>query len=74
VAHLQCRLAFFTTRGYFPVFSSHGFGRVSRHKLQRDISRRHISDMENGKHPIGKANAKRLAEAPHIDLRLVLSI
>jgi len=38
------------------------------------IPRRHISEMENGKRPIGKANAKKLAEALKIDPRLLVSM
>ena len=38
------------------------------------ISRRHISEMENGKRPIGELNAKKLAETLNIDPRLLLSI
>ena len=38
------------------------------------IPRRHISEMENGKRPIGKLNAKKLAETLNIDPRLLLSI
>jgi DNA-binding XRE family transcriptional regulator len=38
------------------------------------IPRRHISEMENGKRPIGKANARKLAEALNIEPRLLLSI
>ena len=38
------------------------------------IPRRHISEMENGKRPIGKANARKLAEALNIDPRLLLSV
>ena len=38
------------------------------------IPRRHISEMENGRRPIGKLNAKKLAEALNIDPRLLLSI
>jgi len=37
------------------------------------VPRRHISEMENGKRPIGKVNAKRLAEALNVDPRLLLS-
>ena len=37
------------------------------------IPRRHISEMENGKRPIGKANARKLAEVFNIDPRLLLS-
>jgi len=38
------------------------------------IPRRHISEMENGKRPIGKANAKKLADVLQIDPRLLLSV
>jgi DNA-binding XRE family transcriptional regulator len=37
------------------------------------IPRRHISEMENGKRPIDKANARKLAEALNITSRLLLS-
>ena len=36
------------------------------------LPRRHISEMENGKRPIGKANAKKLAEALNVDYRRFL--
>ncbi len=36
------------------------------------IPRRHISDMENGRRPIGKENAKRLAQALNTDYRMLL--
>jgi DNA-binding XRE family transcriptional regulator len=36
------------------------------------VPRRHISEMETGKRPIGKANAKKLGEALKIDPRLLL--
>lgn len=36
------------------------------------IPRRHISEMENNKRPIGKQNAKRFAEAFNIDPRVFL--
>ena len=36
------------------------------------IPRQHISNMENGKRPIGKENAKRLAAALHTDYRVFL--
>lgn len=36
------------------------------------IVRRHISEMENGKRTIGKENAKKLAEALHVDYRMFL--
>jgi len=38
------------------------------------IPRRHISEMENGRRPIGKANAKKLAVSLNIDPRLLLSV
>lgn len=37
-----------------------------------NIPRRHISEMENGKRTIGKANAKKLAQALNIDYRRLL--
>ena len=37
------------------------------------VPKRHISEMENGKRPIGKRNARRLADALHIDPRRLLS-
>ena len=36
------------------------------------IPQRHISEMENNKRPIGKINAKKLAEALTVDYRLFL--
>ncbi len=41
------------------------------------IPRRHISEMENGKRPVGKANARKanarkLAEALNVDYRMFL--
>ncbi len=36
------------------------------------INRRHISEMEHGKRPIGKENARKLAEALHCDYRSLL--
>ncbi|WP_027177675.1 helix-turn-helix domain-containing protein [Maridesulfovibrio bastinii] len=36
------------------------------------IPRRHISEMENGKRPIGKNNAKKIAAALNIDYRILL--
>ena len=38
------------------------------------IPRRHISEMENGKRPIGKLNAKKLAEVLNIDPRRLLAV
>jgi DNA-binding XRE family transcriptional regulator len=37
------------------------------------IARRHISEMENNKRPIGKLSARKLAEALHVDPRRFLS-
>ncbi|MBD5418371.1 MAG: helix-turn-helix transcriptional regulator [Desulfovibrio sp.] len=37
------------------------------------IPRRHISEMENGKRPIGKQNARKLAAAFNTDARMFLS-
>jgi transcriptional regulator with XRE-family HTH domain len=37
------------------------------------IPRRHISEMENNKRPIGKKNARKLAEALNVDPRIFLS-
>ena len=36
------------------------------------VPRQHISNMENGKRPIGKESAKRLAAALHTDYRVFL--
>lgn len=36
------------------------------------IPRRHISDMESGRRPIGKENAKKLAQALNADYRMFL--
>lgn len=36
------------------------------------IPQRHISEMENGKRPIGKEVAKRLADALRVDYRMFL--
>lgn len=38
------------------------------------IPRRHISEMENGKRPIGKQNARKLAEVLNVDPRRFLSV
>ena len=39
---------------------------------QTGIPRRHISDMENGRRPIGKQNAIKLGKALNISYRLFL--
>ncbi|MDR3632006.1 MAG: helix-turn-helix transcriptional regulator [Desulfocapsaceae bacterium] len=36
------------------------------------IPQRHVSEMENGKRPIGKETAKRLSKALHTDYRVFL--
>ena len=38
------------------------------------IPRRHISEMESGKRPIGKANARKLADALTIDPHRLLTV
>ncbi len=38
------------------------------------IPRRHISEMENGKRPIGKQTARKLAEVLNVDARRFLSV
>lgn len=38
------------------------------------IPRRHLSEMENGKRPIGKQNARKLAEVLNVDPRRFLSV
>ena len=38
------------------------------------IPRRHISEMESGKRPIGKQNARKLAEVLNIDPRRLLAV
>lgn len=40
--------------------------------VRSDIPRRHISDMENGRRPIGKENAKKLANVLNTDYRMFL--
>ena len=38
------------------------------------IPRRHLSEMENSKRPIGKQTARKLAEALHVEARRFLSL
>ena len=47
---------------------------LTQHQLagRCGLPQRHISEMENGKRPIGKENAKRLAAALHVDYRVFL--
>ncbi|WP_442877394.1 helix-turn-helix domain-containing protein [Desulfolutivibrio sp.] len=46
-----------------------GARRLAELSQATGIPRRHISEMENGKRPIGKKNARLLAEALNIDPR-----
>jgi transcriptional regulator with XRE-family HTH domain len=50
---------------------SEGLTQVQLSKLA-GIPQRHISEMENGKRPIGKEMAKRLSEALNINYRVFL--
>ncbi|RRD71234.1 XRE family transcriptional regulator [Desulfovibrio sp. OH1186_COT-070] len=53
----------------------HREGMTQAELAQRSgVPRRHISEMENGKRPIGKANARKLADVLRIDPRLLLSV
>lgn len=47
---------------------------LSQHKLSKltGIPQHHISEMENGKRPIGKKNAKKFAEVFDCDYRVFL--
>ena len=46
----------------------------ARYREETGIPRRHISEMENGKRPIGKKNARLLGEALGIEPRLLLAV
>ncbi len=71
-------------RDAFPEFASNEPGTclaAARHKKDltqetlseaTKIPRRHISEMENGKRPIGKKNAKKLSKVLEIDYRVFL--
>jgi transcriptional regulator with XRE-family HTH domain len=48
-----------------------GFTQVALSELT-GIPRRHISEMENGKRPIGKMTANKLAEVLDVDYRVFL--
>ena len=48
-----------------------GITQIALEKITR-IPRRHISEMENNKRPIGKKAAKKLAEALNVDYRVFL--
>jgi hypothetical protein len=41
-------------------------------RAKEGLTQRHISEMENGKRPIGKAMAKRFAEVLNVDYRVML--
>lgn len=47
---------------------------ISQHKLSKmtGIPQHHISEMENGKRPIGKKNAKKFADVFNCDYRVFL--
>ena len=71
-------------RDAFPEFASNEPGTclaAARHKKSltqvtlsdlTEIPRRHISEMENGKRPIGKKTAKKMAEVLDVDYRVFL--
>ncbi len=71
-------------RDAFPEFAFNEPGTclvAARHKkslTQENLSgltgipRRHISEMENGKRPIGKKTAKKMAEVLDVDYRVLL--
>ncbi len=71
-------------RDAFPEFASNEPGTclaAARHKKTltqvilsdlTKIPRRHISEMENGKRPIGKKTAKKMAEVLDVDYRVLL--
>lgn len=65
----------------FPDYNASVALRGARHKeslTQKElakligISQHHISEMENGKRPIGKEMAKKLSDVLHIDYRVFL--
>jgi len=65
----------------FPNYNSSVALRGARHKeslTQKELAKligigqHHISEMENGKRPIGKEMAKKFAEVLHIDYRVFL--
>jgi DNA-binding XRE family transcriptional regulator len=71
-------------RDAFPEFASNEPGTclvAARHKKSltqetlsefTGIPRRHISEMENGKRPIGKKTAKKMSEVLDVDYRVFL--
>ncbi len=68
-----------TTQEEWPQIALRG-GRTKEGLTQKELSERtgiprsHLSAMENGKRPIGKNNARKLAEALNLDPRLFLSV
>lgn len=59
--------------GVFLAGARHREGLTQRQLAEQcGLPQRHISEMENGKRPIGKENAKRLATALHTDYRVFL--
>ena len=74
----------YSWRDDFPEFTSNEPGSclaAARHKksltqeILSDITgipRRHISEMENGKRPIGKRTAKKMSEVLDVDYRVFL--
>ncbi len=61
--------------GVFLVGARYREGLTQLELSQRTgIQRRHISEMECGKRPIGKANARKLADVLNIDPRRLLTV
>ena len=59
--------------GVYLAGARHREGLTQQQLAERcGLPQRHISEMENGKRPIGKENAKRLAAALHVDYRVFL--
>ena len=56
------------------LIGARGKENVTQNQLSEltGIPRRHISDMENGRRPIGKQNAIKIGKALNIDYRLFL--
>ena len=59
--------------GLYLAGARHREGLTQRQLAEKSgLPQRHISEMENGKRPIGKENAKKLAEALNADYRVFL--
>lgn len=59
--------------GTYLAGSRHREGLTQRQLAEKcGIPQRHISEMENGKRPIGKENAKKLAAVLNVDYRAFL--